>query len=235
MAEAGAGRRRARQGEARRGGRVRGRAGEPGHQRSRRRDGRAVPERGAVQHAHRPDPAPRRVERRDRPAWLRRGRVGRHGPRRHDVQRHEDVPLDRRRCGVRSRPDSRGDRSGRGLHAEGRGPLCLGAQRADHVGAPASPDERLVGDALGKARLGRPSAAWTNARAMEKPGNARAGDLLQIQRHPRERARAVGALRARTAAAGGAERVDHGSDRRIVDVALGSVRQRVGGDRRASA
>ena len=52
---------------------------------------------GAVRHADRPDEGARRRERPHHPPWLHRGRVGRHLTRRHDLQRDEDVPVDRRR------------------------------------------------------------------------------------------------------------------------------------------
>ena len=94
---------RARQGQARRGDQVRDREREPEHQGPRGRHPEFVPQRGAVQHSDRPDAAAHGRQRRDHPQRLPGRRVGRHGAGRHDVQCHEDVPLDGRRAGARSR------------------------------------------------------------------------------------------------------------------------------------
>ncbi len=81
----------------------------------------------------------------------------------HDVQRDEDVSVDGRRARVRPRPDQ--GRAGARRHGDARGrrPLCVRAQREDHLGTPAATDERLVGHALGQARLGRSPAIWSDA------------------------------------------------------------------------
>ena len=60
----------------------------------------------------------------------------------------------------------------------------------------------------------------------------RARDVLQVQRHARERARAGDAAPDEEAAARRDQDVDHGSDRRLEHLALGGLRQRVGDDRR---
>src|SRR5688572_25147700 len=66
-------------------------------------------------------------------------------------ERHKDLPLDGGWCRIRSGADSQCFRPGRAVHAEGCGSLQLATQRAHHLGAPAAPDERLVGNTMGKA------------------------------------------------------------------------------------
>ena len=158
--------RRARQGQARGGDRFCPRARESRHKGSGGGDCEPVPVRISLQHAHRTDTAACSLEWTDHPPRCGRRGMGRHRPRRHDVQRHQDVSLHRGGRCIRSRTNPLGDGSRRTLHARGRRPVHLGAQRADHLGAPPAADERLVGHAVGKTGLGRSSAARPDAGAV---------------------------------------------------------------------
>ena len=97
VAGARAGQRRLRQGQTRRGRRFRDREREPEHEEPRRRHRQHLQERGALQHGGRPGAGARGGQRHHHPPRARRRVVGRHRPRRHDVQRHQDVPVHRGR------------------------------------------------------------------------------------------------------------------------------------------
>ena len=166
----------------------------------------------------------------DRSQRLHRRRVGRAGPRGHDVQRDQNVSDDGRRVGVAERAHPRRERPCARLHASRRRFVRRAAQPADHVGPSAAADERLAGHALGQARLGRSARGrlvdWPNRKLYEPGTHYKYNDV-------RVNVMALALLHVlRTSAAGGAARGDHGADWRLVHVALVRLREFVGRDRR---
>ncbi len=160
--------------------------------------------------------------------------MGGYQPFGHDLQRDQVISVHRRRPRLRPQAHQGRERSRRVVHAKGRGPVYVGAQCADHLGSHAASDQRLVRRAVGTSRTGRIGPAENGATPADWPKRPMraAGHVLQVQRRPSERAVAGDALRDEEAAAGRAEGIDHGSDRRLELLALGAVRQRLRDDRR---
>ena len=96
-----------------------------------RKPPRVVVRAGAAQRSGGSVRRARRQLRPDHPARLRRGRVGRHRPRRKHLQRDEELRVDDGRTGVRPEDDPRPQRPGAQLHATRRGAQgCTGRRRA---------------------------------------------------------------------------------------------------------
>ncbi len=101
------------------------------------------------------------------PGRLHRRRVGRDREGGHDLQRHQDASLDRGRVGVRSGSHRKPGRSRERLRrARIPGSLRERAQPEDHLGPSAPADQRLGGNALGKTRLGGPTAKERSLRTI---------------------------------------------------------------------
>ena len=134
---------------------------------------------------HRPHAAARRRKRPRHPPRLRRRRVGRHAPRRHDVQRHEDVPVDGGGPGLAARPHPRRDRSRRASTCRGVAATSIGHNATitwDHL-------LRQTSDWQGTL-WGKPD--WADRPEGERPGRlaepeaVRAGHAVQVQRRAGE-------------------------------------------------
>ena len=166
---------RLRSGTARRGGGVRRGFGVERAQRP-RAEPRAYVRAGALRKPGRPDDRARRAERHRGQGRLHRPGVGAVEEGGHDLQRLEDLPLHGRRSSLRQGAHRLGRRPGGPLHARRR-TLRFGTQRVHHLGPPAPPDERLAGDALRKARLGRPAGGRSPLR-VPRPSDVQAGNPL---------------------------------------------------------
>ena len=187
---------------------------------------------GAVQHHRRSGEGSRRRERHHHAQRLHRRRVGRPEARRHDQQRHEDVPDDGRRAGVAARADSRRQRLRARLHAAARRSVRVASTTRRSSGITCCA-RRATGRArCGASRTG-PIGRWAKSRR-----TGRTGKLWEPGTHfkyndVRVNVMALAALQVwRRAAARRAARGSDGSDRRLVHVALVRLRQLVGRDRR---
>ena len=178
-----------------------------------------------------PDHGPRRPERPRDQGRVHRGRVGADDEGGHDLQRLEDLSLDYGGPALGRGVDRLGRGPRRAVHA-GRRAVRRRAQRVHHLGSLAAADERLVGNAVGETGLGGSPGRRPPVR-VSGPADARAGDVLQVQRRAGEPARAGGATRRARSTAGDAAEGGHGAHRGVEHVAVARLRELVGDDRRA--
>ena len=109
--------------------------------------------------------------------------------------------------------------------------LRLTAQREDHLEEPPAAGQRVGGRDVGQERqLHRRRGVWPRRDAAAR--HSRARHLLRVQRRPHQPLCAVTGARLQARRARCAQDRDHGQDRRVQRMALDSVRQLHGRDRR---
>ena len=196
-----------------------------------RRDPERFPQRGALQRPHRSNRSAGGIERDHHPSRQGRGGVGRYGARRHDLQRHEDLSLDRRRARVRPREDQDVTDRVAGYMPKGvdlfasphNAPITwehLLRQTSDWSGTLWSKP-----DWADRPPRGQTPDQWEK-REMHEPGTffnltTRGSTCSRSRRSTSSSNRCPSS-----------EGVDHGSHRCVRHLALGGLRQRMGRDQR---